>query len=196
MTAISLGWKCHSAVYGIENGLRTRKNQGYLTCPFDLMITNYPGIIQCFKDGLDDLYNTDYLELRTVDSLWKGETFIYHTKYHFIFNHESPGHGNLYNQEQWDGGINHFVADNFKMFVERYRNRVNNLKYYLQNDVNFIIQRYNTLEEDLYELKNVLIEKYPHINCKFIILDDNKEYEHYAILMNMDVNDNEVKRLL
>lgn len=74
MTAIALGWRCHSATWAVDTGLRPRKSEGYLTCPFDLMISNYPGLVQCFKDGLDDLYNINYLTLLTTPlaSQWKG----------------------------------------------------------------------------------------------------------------------------
>ena len=38
---ISLGWNCHSATYGVNSGMRARKNGGYNTCPFDKMISNF-----------------------------------------------------------------------------------------------------------------------------------------------------------
>ena len=37
---ISLGWNCNSASYGVDNGIRKRKIDGYMTCPFDEMVTN------------------------------------------------------------------------------------------------------------------------------------------------------------
>jgi hypothetical protein len=42
---ISLGWNCSSAVYGVSSGIRNTKQNGYKTCPFDGMITNYKGIV-------------------------------------------------------------------------------------------------------------------------------------------------------
>lgn len=38
---ISLGNICFSAVWAVQNGLRKTKAEGYKTCPFDLMISNY-----------------------------------------------------------------------------------------------------------------------------------------------------------
>lgn len=38
---ISLGWNCDAAGYAVKNKLRETKNNGYKTCPFDIMITNY-----------------------------------------------------------------------------------------------------------------------------------------------------------
>ena len=60
---ISLGMKCDSAVWGVVNGLRNTKENGYKTCPFDEMLTNYPGLIECLKDDFKitkhnlDLFN-------------------------------------------------------------------------------------------------------------------------------------------
>ena len=47
---ISLGQNCHSAIVGVSMGLRKTKQNGYKTCPFDEMVTNYKGIIECIKD--------------------------------------------------------------------------------------------------------------------------------------------------
>ena len=63
---ISLGWNCFSASWGVENGIRYNKANGYNTCVFDEMNTNYPGIIQCFEDDFSDFCNIKYLELRKV----------------------------------------------------------------------------------------------------------------------------------
>ena len=53
--SISLGWNCSSATYGVQHKLRTTKKNGYKTCPFDEMITNYQGIVQCFLDNFQYL---------------------------------------------------------------------------------------------------------------------------------------------
>ncbi len=42
---ISLGLNCSSAIYGVNNNLRNTKKDGYKTCPFDLMLSSYNGII-------------------------------------------------------------------------------------------------------------------------------------------------------
>lgn len=43
---ISLGNVCYSAVWAQQNGYRTLKKHGYKTCVFDLMVSNYRGIVQ------------------------------------------------------------------------------------------------------------------------------------------------------
>ncbi len=44
---ISLGLNCSSAVYGTKKNLRKKKENGYNTCPFDLMLSSYSGLIEC-----------------------------------------------------------------------------------------------------------------------------------------------------
>ena len=81
--SISLGWRCKSAGHAVDIGIRKRKEDGYKTCPFDMMISNYEGLVQCIRDDFKYFCDTQYLELRTTkeDSLWKGESFIYHKYY-------------------------------------------------------------------------------------------------------------------
>lgn len=91
---ISLGWNCISAMDGVARGLRERKQNGYLTCPFDQAMTNYPGVIKCLEDDfarfLDPKYLTIIVDPENNDSL------VYNTYYKFLFNHESPGHAGIY----------------------------------------------------------------------------------------------------
>lgn len=88
--------------------------------------------------------------------------------------------------------------DNFKMFVARYKKRVDNLKHYLQNPVQFVIERYNTNEEDLHDLQKVFAEQYPNLKYSFIILNGDKTnmYNHYTQLLTLDPLSNEVTRLV
>ena len=47
MIGISLGNVCNSAEFAVANNLRKRKEEGYNTCPFDLMVSNYKGSNKC-----------------------------------------------------------------------------------------------------------------------------------------------------
>ena len=145
---VSAGWNCHSATEGVRLGLRSRRAEGYKTCPFDEMVTNYKGLAECIRDGLDPLYDVTQLRLvRAEDSCpffvtgGKGDLLIVHKKYSFIFNHESPGHAGLHVSQAWSGGINHYVKDNFREFRARYARRVSNLKTLFESDqaVNFLL---------------------------------------------------------
>ena len=75
---ISIGYNCWAALYGIKKKLRLKKVHGYKTCPFDICITNYEGILKCIED--DFKYFTDPLHLKLIDapfsvgSIIKNET--------------------------------------------------------------------------------------------------------------------------
>lgn len=202
---ISLGWNCHSAVVGASIGLRKTKQNGYKTCPFDEMVTNYKGIIECIKDDFEFLCDIKYLELIKIpsESKWlntngDGDVMIYNKKYKFIFNHESPGHANLFVSQKWAKGINHYIMNDYEEFTNRYKRRIQNIKDLLnsKNNITFILTRPNTEFCDISELNEVIINKYPFLNFKFVFLDCDKYifYDH-LLLMKFHENDDEIKRL-
>lgn len=202
---ISLGWNCHSAVVGVSTSLRKTKKDGYKTCPFDEMITNYKGIIECIKDDFKFLCDIKYLKLIKIPNKSKylntngdGDNIIYNTKYNFLFNHESPGHSNLFVNQKWTKGINHYIMNDYEEFINRYKRRIQNIKNLLnsKNIITFILTRPNTELCDISELSNVITNKYPLLNFKFVFLDCNKYifYDH-LLLMQINENDDEIKRL-
>jgi len=202
---ISLGWNCHSAVTGVSLGLRNTKQHGYKTCPFDEMITNYKGIVDCIMDDFKYLCDIKYLELIKIpkESKWlntngDGDIMIYNKKYNFIFNHEAPGHANLYLSQNWSKGINHYVMNDYEEFINRYKKRIQNIKDLLnsQKAITFILTRPNTNISDISELNNVIKNKYPLLNFEFKLLNFDKYifYDH-LLLMKIDKNDDEIKRL-
>ena len=113
---ISLGWNCHSAVWGVNVGIRKQKHEGYKTCPFDEMMTTYKGIVDCLNDDFENFYDENYFEMKQ-EMFDKDKYVILNNKYNFIFNHESPGHADLYIQQNWPEGINHFINNNFHHFT-------------------------------------------------------------------------------
>jgi hypothetical protein len=170
--AISLGYNCDPAMYGIENNLRKSKKDGYKTCPFDLMITNYDGVVKCILDDFSDFLNFEYLICDNFGN-------IKNLKYKFLFNHESPSHPYLHTTENWVEGNNHFINNNFKNFIDRYEKRINNFKNYLNDKNNFItfiltsygnennfIRTYNEIDE----IKNALNIKYPELKYKILLI--------------------------
>jgi hypothetical protein len=191
---ISLGWNCDSAIYGVVHGLRKTKNNGYKTCPFDEMITNYQGIINCIEDDFKYLCDIEYLELIQIskDSKWlntngDGDIMIYNKKYNFIFNHESPGHANLYITQKWSKGINHYILNNYEEFRNRYNRRIDNIKELLNSNKNisFIISRpFNDNTNNTSELENIIKNKYPQLNFKIITIncDKNIYEEHFSLM--------------
>lgn len=198
---VSLGWNCHSATMGVSMGLRNTKANGYKTCPFDEMVTNYEGIIECINDDFEYLCDTQYLDIIETPKESKylsGETLIYNKKYKFIFNHESPGHADLYISQKWPKGKNHYTVNNYEEFRNRYERRIANIKKLLNSEkkIKFILTRPNTELCDISKLREVIINKYPLLDFEFVLLDCDKYiyYEH-LMLMKFDKNDDEVKRL-
>jgi hypothetical protein len=141
---ISLGFNCTAAVVGVETGIRKTKHEGYLTCPFDECVTNLKGVIQCLQDDFKYFTDSRYLILKQyhVDH----QDFIYNTRYNFFFNHESPGHADLYKKQNWSGGINHYILNDFEQFKKRYDRRINNFRTYLRTEnvhITFLLSRMN-----------------------------------------------------
>jgi hypothetical protein len=175
-TAISLGWDCEPAAQGVERGLRTIKEHGYQTCPFDRMITNYLGIIDCIEDDFKYFCDPEYLRIFTMDRDYpylgfkKGNRLIVNTKYNFIFNHESP-YGGLYMSENWENGIEHYVLNNFKEFIERYSKRIQNFRNYIHDPniyIHFIISKIGANQE----LEIVINTKYPNLKYDLVPIDE------------------------
>jgi hypothetical protein len=195
---ISLGWNCHSAVHSVNTGLRIRKSDGYNTCPFDEMVTNHDGIVQCLLDDFKYFCDETNLQLNYI----QGDDTIYNTKYNFIYNHESPGHANLYITQNWAEGINHYVNNNYYNFKRRYEKRVNNFRNYLSDPNNyiiFVITSWNKTQDDMADLKNAIETHYPNLKYEIQILNDPNGKEYYVKHMNYmgyTENDHELKRLL
>jgi hypothetical protein len=82
-----------------------------------------------------------------------NDDLIHHSKYKFWFNHESPGHANLYLSQNWPGGKNHYVANNYEKFRERYGRRIQNFKDYCTSGdrIVFLITRFDAPMPELYE---------------------------------------------
>lgn len=198
--AISLGFNCHSASWGVDVGLRKKKCDGYTTCPFDKMVTNYKGIIQCLNDDFKYFYDENNLEI--IKEAKENEYSIYNNKYNFVFNHESPGHADLYISENWESGINHYINNNFYNLKFRYSKRIDNFRSYLSdpnNYISFIITSWKKTEDDILDLKLAIEKHYPNLKYEIILLDHPHGKEDYLKhLRGMRYNDSdyEISRLL
>lgn len=197
--AISLGWNCQSATWAVDAGIRMRKSNGYKTCPFDIMVTNYKGIVECINDNFKYMCDEKYLELRQES---ENVFNIYNTKYNFIFNHESPGVANLYKTENWAEGINHFVNNNYRNLKIRYNNRIDNFRKYLSNPLNsitFVITSWDRTPYDVPELRDVFLRLYPRLRYTVITNNTHNGKDYYIQhlrSMGFTDEDYEIKRIL
>ena len=177
-TAISLGNECATAQYCVKNGLRPLKKDGYKTCPFDLMVTRLPEIIDCIKTDFKYFCDPNLLKVKKLDEENDEDRFmIKHKKYKaFVFNHESfnMGEENLYKREAWPGGVYHFVNDNFKYLVERYEKRVSNFRFYCESDyyVIFILQfRCDEYSDELMgQVHDAIRNRYPDLEYEIKVI--------------------------
>jgi hypothetical protein len=201
--AISLGWNCSPAMWGVEKGLRLRKVDGYKTCPFDEMMSNFPGLLACLESNFHDFCNPAFLEVHHVpDGLPYVDyndyctDIIINTRYRFIFNHESPGHPFLPKKQNWPGGNNHFVENNFEAFIQRYHQRIENFRAYIHTpgiQVTFLLSRPNYTDEDQKKLERVLHTAFPAFQFIIRIVDTDALLHHNALrLMGFEEMDPEV----
>lgn len=164
---ISLGNVCYSAQWAVENNIRSSRSEGYKTCPFDLMVSNYYGIVECINHDFESFCDTNFLQVTDIG--------IVNNKYNFGFNHESPEHVELYLTENWPEGKNHFINNNFHHFIERYNQRIQSFRNYLNDPNNyiiFIIQFYydTNPNNDCIELRDALKNKYPNLNYEIRVI--------------------------
>lgn len=202
---VSLGWNCNPAIRGVSNNLRKSKENGYLTMPFDLGVTNLKGIVHCLDDEFKDFTNSEYLQLIDynkevshvkLDHMQPNETLLVNTKYNFYFNHESPGHGELYKSQKWEEGINHYVNNDFLHFKNKYNRRIQHFKHLLNNEniiIMFLLEGYGVNNKYVNDLKHVLDNKYPSLKyeLRFFEVGDKHQYKNimkqtYSLFVNDD----------
>ena len=193
---VSLGWNCHPAVYAVYHKFRPRKTGGYKTCVFDLMISNYPGVVECIKDDFKHFLDLKYISAKNFN----GEILIYNSYYKFVFNHESPGHANLYITEAWENGKEHFILNNYASFISRYHARIENFRNYLKSEqhITFVLNRHkSTSVKDVPELIASLKTAYPNLKCNVLFSTNRSIPNVKSQLLNMGFteDDDEVKRL-
>jgi hypothetical protein len=163
MIPISLGWNCSPAIYR-GNTLNQRKNNGYKTCPFDLCVTPYLGLCKCI---LDDFDRNKFFNLRVeYDPVNKQDCIL--NEYNMWFNHESEKKLNDDNIEWYPGK---YMENDFKLFKERYENRIENFFSYLKADLPILFIFNNHHDEPKYLVK-ILKFKYPKLKFKVLLLNN------------------------
>jgi hypothetical protein len=166
---ISLGWNCGAASHGVALGIRKKREEGYKTCPFDIMNSNLPGVIKCLEEDFAYFLDSKYLKLidiPTTEKYHSGDTLLINTRYGFIFNHESPGHANLYLTEEWVGGKDHFVKNDFLEFKKRYSSRIGNFNNYMKSgkSITFLLNHPHT---EYRYIEECIKKMYPGVSFSF-----------------------------
>lgn len=200
---ISIGWNCHSASQGVDDRIRPRRGRTgnmYNTCPFDIMLSNFDGVVECIKD--DFAYFTDEIYLTLDARTNQSNPCIINRKYRFAFPHESPQYLNLHERHQWSDGKNHFMVDNYRNFKERYNRRIQNFRNYLRDPTNhviFLLTTWEKTEQDLQPLHDALNARYPDLSYEIKLYNNPSGKENFIKhlrFMGYSENDNELKRLL
>jgi len=157
-TPVSLGWNCSPALIR-ANDYNFRKSNGYLTCPFDLVVTPYNGLCQILLDNFD---KSKFFNLRIeYDPINKQDCIL--NDYNMWFNHESEKLENNHKVEWYPGK---WSENNFQLFKERYERRIENFNNYInKNNILFIIENPH---DDINILIDIIKVKYPTLNFKIM----------------------------
>ena len=175
VTPISLGWNCMPATYR-ANALNQRKSGGYLTCPFDLCVTPYLGLCKCI---LDDFDRNKFFNLRIeYDPINKQDCIL--NEYNMWFNHESE---QKLNDDNVDWHPGKYMENDFKLFKERYENRINNFFSYLNGDLPILFILNNPHDEPKHLVK-ILKLKYPELKFKVLLFNNLEKDIFYKQYMH------------
>ena len=145
MIYISLGWNCAPAILR-KYEFKCSKDNGYKTCPFDLCVTPYQGLIECLKTNFSNFFN-----LRIENGIIMNE-------YNMWFNHEAP--------------MELYANNNFEKFKERYINRINNFNNYITNN-NEICFIHSDPFHSSDEIANIMSNNYPNLKFKILSLHNS-----------------------
>jgi len=198
---ISLGQNCASVTHYVKNKIMKKKNEGRLSCPFDLMITSYTGLCKLFNSSFEDMlkdisvydnihnikYKDKYLFYSKSLNKPYNNDLICNKKLGLYFNHESPGNPILYKTEKWASKYL-FTENNFKKFYNRYNDRINNLKKYINSAIknNTIIYFILNTNVTPFKLVNIIKNKYPTLKFKILCNKIDKELEYFLTIFEKD----------
>lgn len=161
---VSIGWNCSPRSF-IKNTLKITKGTGYKTGPFDLCVTLYPALVKCISTNFANFFDNLHLipgENAPGDRTGCGPGGMNITNaYEMIFNHEGSTHSHMFAEGKNDDEF--YIRNNFQKFRERYANRINNFRNYI-NSSNEIVLIFNKHPQDTYadhELLTLFNNAYP-----------------------------------
>ena len=172
---ISLGSDCLPRVSLTNVDIKKSKTNGELSCPFDLAVTFPLDIMSMIENDFEKLTDEDFIEIREINSV----DIISNTMYNkCFFNHESRFLTDI-----------DFSKDNFKLFKERYKERIKNFnKYINDNDILFV---FNCRDDvDINKLFNCISTKFPNLRFELIVI-----HLYEAIHVDIDSNNKKIHYL-
>lgn len=165
ITPLSLGWNCNPAIFR-GNQLKFLKSNGYLTCPFDLCVTPFEGLCQVLLDDFDE---TKFFNLRVEYDPYNKQDCILN-EYNMWFNHEA--------EETKDPVValqpGKWKENDYALFRERYAARIQNFKSYVNTAQEVVFIMVDSHPQLTRILLNVLKFKYPRLNYKVLLLDNDQ----------------------
>jgi hypothetical protein len=156
-TVICLGVDCLPRAMATKFNFKRTKEEGELSCPFDLAWHDYETTCKLIESDFDKYLDTTRLYVNS-------NGYIAHRDYTIVFNHESDDAEKLLK----------FIRNDYELFCERYYNRIKNWNTLLNTDKHVVFllhyRRYPV------ELVSIIRNKYPNLN--FTILTVNCPYVH------------------
>lgn len=172
---LSIGCQCNPRMY-IKNTLNLSKIGGYKSGPFDLCITPFDSLCEClktnFKHFFDDLHTISGVN-SDGDRSMCGPGLLNITNYYgMTFNYEGATHSHLFTESKNDDEF--YIRNDFYEFKKRYSSRIKNFIDYIENnnEITLVHSLYPGIcdERDLSKIRDILEEKYPGKEFKFIEL--------------------------
>jgi len=161
---ISLGWNCTPRAL-IKNLFNLSKGNGYNSCPFDLCVTPFKGLVDCLSENFSRFFN-----LRIVDGVIMND-------YDMWFNHESAAVLIAHNQEP-----DIYTKDDFKLFKERYNQRISNFRQYINNGrIIFIISNPVDNIELLLSALRTMIKSFHIVVIRDSLYEDSLFHRHFGL---------------
>lgn len=155
---VSLGVDCLPRAMATKFGFKKTKQEGEVSCCFDLAWHDYETTCRLIENGFKDYLDTTRLYIN-------NNGHIAHRDYTIIFNHESDDAEKLLK----------FAKNDYELFTERYFNRIANFKNILNTTTEYVMFILHYKQYPV-ELVNVIKGKYPLLH--FTILTINCPYVH------------------
>lgn len=167
---ISLGFNC------TVTNMLTKYNLRCYAFPFDWNRTSFSGLCALLEDNFHDLLNPEHLS--------NQRNYILNTKYIIGFYHD-------FNTVRDDQGLD-WISDNWLNEVEslkiKYTRRINRFYDALNSGHTIYFIRTNTrswtndtssqTKQDIEQLRNILVKKFPNTTFILVALSNNDEYKY------------------